>query len=102
MRMRGLPSNYGLDGNPQGLAPHSKRKPCAGAGWSRLSEVGCSVCELDAAEHSHCPVAVSLSGVVQRFGKRFSYEKVKVQVTTAERVISSGTSLRHALSVVLP
>jgi len=66
--------------------------------WARLSEVGCSVCELDAAEHSHCPVAVSLGGVVQRFGKRFSYEKVKVQVTTAERVISTETSLQHALS----
>ena len=66
--------------------------------WSRLSEVGCAVCELDAAEHSHCPVAASLGGVVQRFGERFSYEKVKVQVVTAERVIFSETSLQQALS----
>ena len=87
-----------LDPRSLALIREEEAQPPA---WARLSEVGCAVCELDGAEHRHCPVAVSLSGVVQRFAKRFSYEKVKVQVTTAERVISSDTSLQQALSSLI-
>jgi len=87
-----------LDWQSLALIREEEAQPPA---WARLSEVGCSVCELDAAEHSYCPVAASLGGVVQRFAKRFSYEKVKVQVATAERVISSDTSLQQALSSLI-
>ena len=60
--------------------------------WAKLAAVGCSVCELAAADDAYCPVATSLVEVVDRFGGYHSFDKVRVEVTTAERIVSARPS----------
>lgn len=66
--------------------------------WAKLEQVGCSVCTLTPKEHEYCPVATNLAGVVDQFGAHRSYERVEVNVTTAERKVQGTTTLQHALS----
>ncbi len=66
--------------------------------WARLENVGCSVCTLDPKQHEYCPVAANLADVVEQFGAHRSYERVQIDVTTAERTVQRKTTLQHALS----
>ncbi len=84
-----------LDGDTLALIHDRSAAPPS---WTHLSAIACQACPLDRAKHTHCPVAVSLSELVDRFSQRFSYENVRVSVTTEQRVISCDTSLQQGLS----
>ncbi len=66
--------------------------------WTRLDAVGCPGCPLARQGSSHCPVAVSLVELVEKFGDHVSHEKVALTVTTAQRTYQANATLQAALS----
>lgn len=66
--------------------------------WTRLEVDQCTDCPLDPAQHTHCPVALSLVELVERFNSLLSYSELHVSVETPERTISKETSAQKALS----
>lgn len=69
--------------------------------WTELGCNQCENCPLRAAEHPHCPVAVQLVSVIERLGRLVSYDQVRVDVHTAERVVTQETTAQQALSSLL-
>lgn len=53
--------------------------------WTRLGYQKCPNCPLDEADVPHCPVALHLSDVVERFARTFSFDRVAARVTVPER-----------------
>jgi hypothetical protein len=60
--------------------------------WAKLDCHQCPHCTLDISTHPYCPVASRLSDVVTQFANILSYDRVRVEVITAERAIWQDTS----------
>lgn len=69
--------------------------------WTALGVEQCSVCPLNTADHPKCPAAVSLVDLVDVFGEMLSYTEVTATVVTAERTVTSKTTLQRALSSLI-
>jgi hypothetical protein len=69
--------------------------------WTELGSNQCENCPLRTEEHSHCPIAVQLVSVIDRLGRLVSYDQVRVDVHTAERVVMQETTAQQALSSLL-
>lgn len=69
--------------------------------WTRLEFHQCPNCPLTTATHTHCPVAVTLYGVVEFFNDIPSYHQMDVKVVTPERIISAHTTAQKALSSLM-
>ena len=69
--------------------------------WTRLEFEQCPHCPLHSRDVPHCPVAVSLIGVVQRFDGVMSYDQVELEVVTAERRVLQSTSAQKGISSLL-
>ncbi|HNT88255.1 MAG TPA: hypothetical protein PKL84_10360, partial [Candidatus Hydrogenedentes bacterium] len=50
--------------------------------WTRLGDWDEGGCELDPTTHSHCPLAVALADVVERFRALLSYTEVTATIET--------------------
>jgi hypothetical protein len=68
--------------------------------WTRLKYYQCANCPLGD-EVEHCPVAVSLSTVVESFKDAVSFEDTTVTVETAERTYEKKTTLQKGLSSII-
>lgn len=79
------------------LNPHPAPLPF----WTELGFHQCENCPLRAEEHPHCPVAVQLVAVIERLERLVSYDQVRVDVHTAERVVTQETTAQQALSSLL-
>ena len=73
----------------------------AGCDWTRLEVAHCPGCPLRAEEHPHCPAALSLASVGQRFGELLSYEEVETTCVMRERTVTARTTAQRALSSLL-
>jgi hypothetical protein len=69
--------------------------------WARLDYHKCKDCPLDSELHSHCPAALALSAVVQRFQELLSYDSVEVTVVTPQRTVSGETTAQRAISSLM-
>ena len=69
--------------------------------WTELKFNQCRVCTLKATEHKYCPVARKLSYVLLQFKDDYSHEKVRVKVTSEQRVTEKETSLQEAISPLM-
>ncbi|TFH01209.1 MAG: hypothetical protein E4H13_05530 [Calditrichales bacterium] len=69
--------------------------------WTRLSFNQCKNCQLDEQKHTHCPIALSISGVINKFQGTKSYELVQVQVETPERNYDKKLALQQGLGSLL-
>ena len=68
--------------------------------WTKLKYSQCENCPLpDSAEH--CPVAVSLAGLVEAFSDAVSYEAAEVTVETSLRAYFKKTTLQKGLSGII-
>jgi hypothetical protein len=65
--------------------------------WTRLEFNQCDNCPLKPEEKSYCPVAASISRVVERFRDRISYEEASVRVSVPERTYEKRVPLQHGL-----
>lgn len=66
--------------------------------WTRIDCHRCPNCSLVA---THCPVALHLVGVEERFGHLVSHDTVRVAITTPERRIELDTTVQKAVSSLL-
>lgn len=69
--------------------------------WTRLQNNQCPNCPLSPETCPHCPTAIHLNEIVQKFRHILSYQKVELHVTTRERTISRQTSAQNALSSLM-
>ena len=69
--------------------------------WTELEFNQCRVCTLKATEHNYCPVARNLSYVLLQFKDDYSYKKVRVKVTSEQRVTEKETSLQDGISPLM-
>lgn len=65
--------------------------------WTKLECEKCECCPLKSDTNRHCPMAVHISGLVDRFKDESSHSKVKVLVKTSEREIFKETSMQVGL-----
>lgn len=79
------------------LNPHPPELPF----WTELKFHQCENCPLNAAQTPRCPVAVQLVGVIERLEKVVSYDQVRVDIRTTERLVSQETTAQQALSSLL-
>jgi hypothetical protein len=66
-------------------------------GWTVLDVHQCENCPLDPEDFSHCPAAVNMVGLVQRFDTLLSYDETKVTVVTDERRVFGETTIQRAV-----
>ncbi len=69
--------------------------------WAELSCCRCRHCPLDENEHTWCPIAVNMAGIVDLFGASVSHEEVEVEIETEARRYIKRTSLQRGLSSLL-
>jgi hypothetical protein len=69
--------------------------------WTKLEFQKCSNCPLKPESRPHCPLAASLVGIVQRFNRLLSYDKISLDVITKERRISAETSAQRAIGSLM-
>lgn len=69
--------------------------------WANLDYYQCPNCPLTVRETPHCPLAANVFHIVTRFAQAMSYHQTRLEVITAERVISKDTTLQRALSSLM-
>jgi hypothetical protein len=69
--------------------------------WTELDFYQCANCPLDVLTQPYCPLAVNMVNIVHRFEDLISYDKIRVDVTTAERCISQITTAQIGISSML-
>lgn len=69
--------------------------------WTRLEFKQCEGCPLAPAEHSHCPLAIRLSPLVELMSDVVSIDKVTVTVTMDERTITRSASAQEGISSLM-
>jgi hypothetical protein len=69
--------------------------------WTLLGYAKCRICPLDDRSHPHCPVAANLSGIVDKFNKFVSHDKVNVACIVEERTYTKSTTVQMGLSPLL-
>lgn len=69
--------------------------------WTDLTCNQCDNCPLKPAESPQCPLAVQLVSTIEKLERLVSYDQVRVDIYTSERVVSQETSAQQALSSML-
>ena len=69
--------------------------------WTELRFHRCPHCPLNADCETHCPVAVSLVDVVERFSTVLSYDEIDLEVVTEERRVLQRTTAQAAISSLI-
>lgn len=69
--------------------------------WARLENHQCPGCRISPESQEFCPIALNMVQIVEEFKDYFSYEDVKVTVTTQERSYRKETTLQAGLSSLL-
>ncbi len=69
--------------------------------WAKLKNFKCPHCPLSEDEVEYCPLAVSLSSVIESFSDSFSYERITLSIVTEERDFKKETSLQDGVRSML-
>lgn len=81
----------------QSLSQREKSLP----DWTGMDYFKCDHCPLNTELVKHCPLAASLSEVVDFFSEIASYENVKIEVETSNRNYVKETSVQEGVSSLL-
>jgi hypothetical protein len=71
--------------------------PDAPPAWTALGFKQCPNCPLQTAEVAHCPAALNMVRLVECFDQLLSYDQALVAVSTAERLVSTTTTVQRAV-----
>jgi len=85
-----------LDGDRGGIAGSETPPPS----WTALENRQCANCPLKPQEHPHCPAALAIHHIADRFGYDLSIERVNVRVETRHRDYCKETDLQSCLRSV--
>ncbi len=66
--------------------------------WTELEFRQCSHCPLDSSEHTHCPLALQLFCIVDRFHDTKSIDEVEMEVITEERRVIQKTAIQRVIA----
>lgn len=69
--------------------------------WTDLDYYQCPNCTLDSGEYTYCPLSANLVSVVKRFKGLLSFDKVFIDVSTEERVVSQKTTVQRGISSLM-
>jgi len=69
--------------------------------WTERSFHQCPCCTLEGPNHTHCPIAVEVVGLIKAFNGHVSHEPVQVVVEAPERTYSHRVPLQYAVSSLL-
>ncbi|MBT8342595.1 MAG: hypothetical protein HKP58_01400, partial [Desulfatitalea sp.] len=69
--------------------------------WTALGYEQCGHCPLSTATHDHCPVAVNLVPAMGHFDQLMSFDKIAVEVISAERHVMLNTSAQEGFSSLM-
>jgi hypothetical protein len=69
--------------------------------WTELQHHQCPSCPLKTETEKHCPAAVAIASVAERYGEILSHKSVNVQVVSSKRTVSGKTTVQRALSSLL-
>ena len=69
--------------------------------WTELSFRQCPHCPLNEVKNSHCPVALHLHDIVERFHGTRSIDKVELEVLTEERRVIQNLDIQTAIASIL-
>lgn len=89
---------FKLDGSTFDLIKETVRAP---AEWTDLLFRQCPHCPLDIWKHSHCPMALELQGIVERFQDTHSIDRVELEVITEERRVIQALDIQRAIASML-
>lgn len=92
--------DFTLSLNPRSLEQVESDQKKAPA-WTSLGFHQCPNCPLDAKTYPRCPVAVNLVKMTEECGGLWSYDKVHLEVTTPERIVSKDTTMQAGVSSLL-
>jgi hypothetical protein len=68
--------------------------------WTLLTYEQCQDCPLNLKAHPHCPIAVNIMELVEKFKSVFSYHDCTVVCVTAERTYLKQTTVMEGLSAI--
>lgn len=68
--------------------------------WTALSYNQCQCCPLSSTTHNHCPIAVNIADLVDRFKNILSHKNCLVVCETVDRTYSKKTSAMEGLTSV--
>lgn len=87
------------------VAVLGRQRPTAPSGghaeWTQLEYHQCEHCPLKSADHPHCPVALDIEDIAQRFTHLLSYEEADVWVRTEERDYFKRCDVQSGLKSLL-
>ena len=69
--------------------------------WTILHFHQCPHCPVSADRQPNCPIAVNLANIVTRFDRLLTYEKIRIDITTAERIVSQDTTVQEGISSLM-
>lgn len=69
--------------------------------WAALEFNQCSHCPLTVETHKYCPLTLNLVDIVNSFDNLISFEELKVEVITDERVITQTTTTQRGISSLM-
>ena len=69
--------------------------------WAKLDHMQCPHCPLRPAETLHCPLALQLYDIVERFQDTTSIDEVEVEVVTQERRVIRTLAIQEAIASML-
>jgi len=69
--------------------------------WTRLDFHQCPHCPLTIDLYPNCPLSVNLVNIVERLGVLISYDKIHVEVSTQERIVSRSTTAQEGISSLM-
>jgi hypothetical protein len=91
---------FDLKIDPQTMELANNRPPQL-PDWTALTFHQCPNCPLTRQTHPHCPLAVNLVSIVNNSSGLTSYDRIRVEVTTADRFVSQETSAQKGISSMM-
>lgn len=69
--------------------------------WTKFGYFSCEHCPIDKTKEEYCPVAMSLSDIIEFFSNTPSYEEAKIYVLSNERQYAKKTSVQVGVSSII-